>query len=95
MLLVVARWVWAKAVLSVAIAGIALAVVQPAVTRAAALAAEASLGSPAMQAMGHAVGAEQIGGAVNLVMALAAIALALWRPRLGQSARDSAGDDTA
>jgi Predicted integral membrane protein (DUF2269) len=92
--LVSARWIWAKAVLSVAIAGIALAVVQPAVTRAAVLAAEAALGSPALQAMGRAFSAEQIGGAVNLLLALVAIALALWRPRLGQSARDSAGEDT-
>jgi len=92
--LIHARWVWAKALVTLAIAGIALAVVQPAVTRAAVLAAEGSLGSPSLGAMTHAFSAERIGGAINLALALVAIALAVWRPRLGQSARDSTGDDT-
>lgn len=83
--LISARWVWAKAVLAVAIAGVALAIVQPAVNRAAALAAEASLGSPSLQAMTQAFSAEQIGTIVNLCLVLAAIVLAVWRPRLGQS----------
>lgn len=83
--LISARWVRAKAVLAVAIAGVALAIVQPAVNRAAALAAEASLGSPSLQAMMQAFSAEQIGTIVNLCLVLAAIVLAVWRPRLGQS----------
>ena len=92
--LINARWVWAKALVTLVIAGIALAVVQPAVTRAAVLAAEGSLGSPSLNAMTQAFSAEQVGGAINLALALVAIALAVWRPRLGQSARDSMGDDT-
>jgi hypothetical protein len=92
--LIRARWVWAKALVALAIAGIALAIVQPAVTRAAVLAAEGSVGSPSLGAMTQAFSAEQIGGAINLALALVAIALAVWRPRLGQSARDSTGEDT-
>jgi hypothetical protein len=93
--LVRARWVWAKALLALAVVSIVLAVVQPAITRAAALAAEASLGAPASEALRQAFSAEQIGGAGSLLLALIAIVLAIWRPKLGQSTRDSTGDDAA
>lgn len=91
--LIGARWVWAKALVTLVIASIALLVVQPAITRAAVLAAEGSLGSPSLAAMTQAFSAEQLGGATNLALALVAIGLAVWRPRLGQSKRDTPGED--
>lgn len=82
--LINARWVWAKAVLAAALAGVALGIVQPAVTRAAALAAEASIGSPSLKAMKQAFSAEWLGTVVSLILVLIAIVLAVWRPRLGR-----------
>jgi hypothetical protein len=82
-LLVGARWVWAKALVTVLVAAIALAVVQPAATRAALLAAEGALGAPARDAMVQAIDAELRWGGVVLLLSLLAAALAIWRPRLG------------
>ena len=86
--LVYSRWVWAKAAIGLAVAVVALAVVQPAVTRAAAVASEAALGAPALGTLMQALSAEKIGAAINLALAFVAIAVAIWRPRLGQSRRD-------
>lgn len=80
-----ARWVWAKALLGTLVGGIALLVVQPAVTRIGALAQLAVEGNAVLGALAAPLRAEQIGGAINLALSLAAIALAVWRPRLGRS----------
>ena len=86
--LVYARWVWLKAGIALVIAAVALAVVRPAVVRAAAIAAEAALGAPALDALTQAFNAEQVGTIVSLVLAFVAMAVAIWRPRLGQLRRD-------
>ncbi len=91
-MLVHARWVWAKAVLALVMAIVALAVVQPGARRAAVLASEAALGTPALEAMVQATEADRIGGAIAMVLALLAIVLAVWRPRLGQNARRPSED---
>lgn len=85
-----ARWVWAKAAIGIVIVGVALLVVQPAVVRAGALAQMAVEGSAVLQPLSAALRAERIGMLVNLALSLAAIALAVWRPRLG---RPPAADD--
>jgi hypothetical protein len=90
--LINARWIWAKAVLSVAMAGAALAIVQPAMTRSAGFAAAAALGTPAPLEIALALEAEARGGAVVLLLAALAVLLAVWRPRLGQRSGD-AGDE--
>lgn len=83
--LVRARWLWAKALLTVVIAVIALGIVQPAITRAAVLAAEGALGTPTLNEMSAAFTAERVGSVVVLLLAAVAVVLAVWRPRLGQS----------
>lgn len=83
--LIDARWVWLKALIGTMVGGIALLVVQPAVTRVGALARLALEGSPAFGALAMPLRAEMIGGAINLALSLAAIALAVWRPRLGRN----------
>ena len=82
--LIEARWVWAKALLGILVGGISLLVVQPAVTRAAALAQMALEGSPALGPLTAALRAERIGVGISLLLSLAAIALAVWRPQFGR-----------
>lgn len=83
--LIEARWVWAKALIGMLVGGIALLVVQPAVTRIGALAQLAVEGSPVLAPLAAPLRAEMIGGGINLALSLTAIALAVWRPRLGRS----------
>lgn len=78
-----ARWLWAKALIGVLVGGISLLVVQPAVMRAAALAQMVVEGTLSLRPLEAALGAERIGATVNLLLSLAAIVLAVWRPRLG------------
>lgn len=92
--LVHARWVWAKAVIAVLMAVISLAVVQPGVRRAAVLASEAALGTPVRDAMVLATSAESLGGMAVMLLALAALVLAVWRPRLGQTMERGGDDET-
>jgi uncharacterized membrane protein len=82
-----ARWLWAKALLGMLVGGIALLVVQPAVMRAAALAQMSLDGSPSFRSLEAALGTERIGVGINLLLCLAAMALAVWRPRLGGGSR--------
>ncbi len=86
--LIEARWIWAKALIGLLVAGIALVVVQPAVMRAAALAQMALEGSLSVRPLEAALRAERIGAAINLMLSLAAVALAVWRPRLGRRSDD-------
>lgn len=90
--LVAARWVWAKAAIGLAVGAVAIFVIQPAVRRASVLASEAVVGAPGLAPLQRALDAEQIGTSINLALLLVAIALGVWRPRLGQTSSSSAGE---
>jgi len=83
-----AGWARAKAVIGLLVAGIALLVVQPAVIRMEGLAQAAVQGSPVLAMSATALRFEMIGGAACLVLCLAAIALAVWRPTFGRHRGD-------
>jgi uncharacterized membrane protein len=91
--LIGARWVWAKAAIGLTIGAIAIFVVQPAARIAAAIASEAAVGTPGMVPLQRALDAEQFGALVNLALLLVAISIAVWRPRLGQAARQAVADE--
>ncbi len=79
-----ARWVWAKALLGMVVGAVLLFGVQTAVQRARLLASEpAGVADVALQ---QAVRTEWVGGWLALGASLLAVALAVWRPRLGQGA---------
>jgi hypothetical protein len=88
-----ARWVWAKAVLGMLAGGLVLLVVQPAVRQAAALAQAAAQGSLAGALLEAALRAEWIGGLACIAIAVAAAALAVWRPVLGRRRGEGASAD--
>jgi hypothetical protein len=79
-----ARWVRVKALIGALVAGLALLVVQPAISRMDGLARMAVEGRPVLQPASFALNGELIGGAACLVLCLAAVALAVWRPALGR-----------
>lgn len=79
-----ARWVWTKAFLGALIGTLFLVCVQPAFNQAAALSSSA-LSSPSFNALQSAVQAGWTYGTAVLVLALAASAIAVWRPRFGQA----------
>lgn len=83
------RWLIGKLLLGVAVCGIALVQIQGTARQARALAAQA-LHGPAAEAPAAMLAAllrsERLGAWAALVLAVAATALALWRPRLGQRA---------
>ena len=75
-----ARWVWAKALLGMVVGAVLLFGVQTAVRQALLL---AGTPDPALQ---QALRTEWVGGWLALGTSLLAVALAVWRPRLGQGA---------
>jgi hypothetical protein len=77
-----ARWAQIKALIGLLVTGIVLLVVQPAVTRMGGLAQAAIEGSPVRGWALTTTRVELIGGAACLVLCLAAVALAVWRPAL-------------
>ena len=79
-----ARWVWAKAALGTAAAALTLGVLHPANGRAAALALLGAQGSPVLAPLDAALATERIAATVVLALLVLAIAVALWRPRLGR-----------
>jgi uncharacterized membrane protein len=81
--LIGARWIWAKAVLTLALGGVTLVVVMPALQRAAAVAAQAAIDAAPPGDAAHLFAAEAWGGTAVLLLALVAVILAVWRPRLG------------
>lgn len=81
-----ARWVWAKSLLWLALGGAVLGVVQPAADRAAGAAQAGARGLPSLQSLDGALAAGHWGAIGCLALALAAIALAVWRPALGRAA---------
>ena len=82
--LVEARWLWAKALLGLLVSGLVLVMVQPGVMRAAALAEMVLQGSMSVRTLEAAIRMERIGVAISVALALLAIGLAVWRPRLGR-----------
>jgi hypothetical protein len=103
--LIDARWVWAKAGIGVLIAGVAFFQVYPQSNRATAYAAQSAAGSVIQSAAGRAAGvrepldaalaSERRGRWFNLLLALSAMFLAVWRPRLGAPLRAPAPVDGA
>jgi hypothetical protein len=81
--LIGARWVWAKAVLTLALGGVTLVVVMPALQRAAAVAAQAAIDAAPPGDVAQLFAVEAWGGTAVLLLALVAVILAVWRPRLG------------
>jgi len=81
-----ARWVRAKAALGAAIALVALLAWLPAVNRIAALGQSGAFGSPMLDAQHAAEQVELLGGAVVVALAIAAVAVAVYRPKLGSAA---------
>jgi hypothetical protein len=84
--LVEARWLWGKALLGMLVSGVALLMVQPGAMRAAALAQMVLEGSMSVRTLEAAIRMERIGVAISVAASLIAIALAVWRPRLGRRA---------
>lgn len=103
--LIDARWVWAKAAIGVLIAGVAFFQVYPQANRATAYAVQSAAGSVIQSAAGRAAGtrepldaalaSERRGRWFNLLLALSAMFIAVWRPRLGAPVRAPADGDAA
>lgn len=79
-----ARWVWLKALLGVAVGVLLLGLLQPAAQLAAAFAGSGAFGSPVFGGQQAAVERLQWAGVVVLALCLTALAVAVWRPRLGR-----------
>lgn len=88
--LIGARWVWAKAALGVATGAVVLLALQPALRAAAAMSAGGALGERAMGPLASVVEAELVAAYATLALVVAAIAVAIWRPRLGRRASSDA-----
>ncbi len=80
------RWLWAKAVLGIAAGGIALVVVLPGLRRLAALTVAVSPDQPIDTASAATLGTVSAWSAAIVLLALAATALGVWRPRLAGGA---------
>jgi len=83
-LYVAARWPWAKAAIGLAVLAIAAAVVQPGFTRAAAFAQQSASGAPVDRTLASTLDAAVAATWAVLALAILAVVLAMWRPRLGQ-----------
>jgi hypothetical protein len=90
--LISARWVWAKAFVGVIVAVTILAGFQPLVIALASMSATGALGDAPPGPLASVVEAERWAAYLSLATVVAAMAIAVWRPRLGRpaSARDSA-----
>lgn len=91
--LISARWVWAKAIVGVIVAVTVLAGFQPLVIALASMSATGALGDAPPGPLASTVETERWAAYLTLATVVAAMAIAVWRPRLGRpaSARDSAG----
>lgn len=78
-----ARWVWAKLVAGSTAAAVMMVIAAPAADLAADLARRAATGQPVGDALTAAVGREALWTGVAAAASLAAMALGVWRPRLG------------
>lgn len=86
--LVHTRWVQAKALIGLALVLVALLAWLPAVNRIAAYAQGAAFGTPVLSAQPPDEQKEVVSGAALITLALAAVTIAVYRPRWG---RGSAG----
>lgn len=83
--LISARWVWLKAALGVITGGVVLFALQPAFRAAAAIAAGGALGERPMGPLTSVVQVEHTAAWASLALVVFAMAVAIWRPRLGRA----------
>jgi len=90
--LINARWVWAKAFVGVIVAATILAGFQPLVNALASMAVTGALGDAPPGPLADTVETERWAAYLVLANVVAAMLIAVWRPRLGRPAseRDSA-----
>jgi Serine aminopeptidase, S33 len=90
--LISARWVWAKALVGVIVAATILAGLQPLVLALASMSATGALGDAPPGPLASTVETERWAAYLTLANVVAAVVIAVWRPRLG---RTTAGRDSA
>ena len=83
--LINARWVWAKAFFGVIVAATLLAGFQPLVNALASMSSTGTLGTPPGP-LANMVETERWAAYLTLANVVAAMAIAVWRPRLGRAA---------
>jgi hypothetical protein len=91
--LINARWVWAKAFVGLIVAATLLAGFQPLVNALASMASTGALGTPPGP-LADTVETERWAAHLTLANVVAAMAIAVWRPRLGRQALPERGVDT-
>lgn len=79
--LISARWVWLKAALATFVGGMILFALQPLVRNVAAATATGALGDAAIGPLGNLVETEFVLAGITLAGVLAAMIVAVWRPR--------------
>ena len=80
-----ARWAWSKAVIGLVVLAISAAIVQPAFTRAAAFSQQSASGALVDRTLASTLDAAVSATWAALALAILAVALAVWKPRLGKS----------
>ncbi len=78
-----ARWVWAKLLAGSVAAATVLVIAAPAADLAADLAQRVAAGQPVADALGAATAREALWTWITALAGLCAMALGVWRPRLG------------
>ena len=91
--LINARWVWAKAFVGLIVAATILAGFQPLVNALASMSSTGALGTPPGP-LADTVETERWAAYLTLANVVAAMAIAVWRPRLGRQALPERGVDT-
>ena len=81
---VAARWAWSKAAIGLTVLAIAAALVQPAFARAAAFAMQSASGAPVDRTLASTLERAVSATWAALALAILAVVLAMWKPRLGQ-----------
>ena len=89
--LINARWVWAKAFVGLIVAATLLAGFQPLVNALASMASTGALGTPPGP-LADTVETERWAAYLTLANVVAAMAIAVWRPRLGRPAAERDGN---
>lgn len=89
--LIGARWVWMKAALGLAVAVVVFAWLQPAITAAASMSEAGAPGSAVPVPIAGVVMTEFAASAWTLGLVVAAMVVAIWRPRLGWPRADREG----
>jgi succinate dehydrogenase hydrophobic anchor subunit len=86
--LISARWVWAKAFFAVIVAATLLAGFQPLVNALASMSATGALGEAPTGPLADTVETERWAAYLTLANVVAAMVVAVWRPRLGRPASE-------